>query len=372
MTGMAELVLVGAGAIAAEHADAAQASGRARVSWVIDVEAARARAFAERHGVEHWSTDLADALAADHRPDLAVVCTPPGVHVSLAEQCLDAGVPVLTEKPPALSLAQIDELLAAERRTGVRVGVVFQHRFGGAGLRAARLLAPAADGTPGPLGRPLVATCHTLWYRDAAYFEVPWRGRWDVEGGGPTMGHGIHQFDLMLALLGPWAEVRAMAARLARDTDTEDVSTALVRFESGALGVVVNSVVSPRQVSSLRIDTDRATLELDHLYGYADADWRLTPAPGQEAVAAAWGGDSGVPSSHAAQLIAVLDALGSGAPLPVPLTEARKTMELAAAVYASAFTGATVRSGDIGPDHPFYGRMDGTGAPWPAVRPPRP
>jgi len=368
---MTELVLVGAGAIGDAHATAATETGRAQVGWVIDVDPARAAAFAERHGVPHWSTDLADALAAAHRPDLAVICTPPGVHVPLAEQCLEAGVPVLTEKPPALSLAQIDDLIAAEQRTGGRVGVVFQHRFGGAGLRAARLLAPAADGTPGPLGRPLVATCHTLWYRDATYFEVPWRGRWDVEGGGPTMGHGIHQFDLLLALLGPWAEVRAMASRLARDTDTEDVSTALVRFESGALAAVVNSVVSPRQVSSVRIDTDRATLELDHLYGYADADWRLTPAPGQEDVAAAWAGDTGVPSSHTAQLTAVLDALESGAPLPVPVTEARRTMELAAAIYASAFTGAVVRSGDIGPEHPFYGRMDGTGAPWSAVRPAR-
>ncbi|MEU2537902.1 hypothetical protein [Streptomyces iakyrus] len=32
----------------------------------------------------------------------------------------------------------------------------------------------------GALGRPLVATCETLWYRPDEYFDVPWRGRWDI------------------------------------------------------------------------------------------------------------------------------------------------------------------------------------------------
>lgn len=51
-----------------------------------------------------------------------------------------------------------------------------------------------------------------------------WRGQWDVEGGGPTMGHGIHQFDLLLHLWGPWQEVTAFAGKLARRTETEDAS----------------------------------------------------------------------------------------------------------------------------------------------------
>ena len=111
----------------------------------------------------------------------------------------------------------------------------------------------------GALGRPLVATCETLWFRPDEYFDVPWRGRWDVEGGGPTMGHGIHQFDLLLAVLGPWSTVSAFAARQLRPTDTEDVSIALARFDNGALATVVNSLVSPRETSRLRFDFEYAT-----------------------------------------------------------------------------------------------------------------
>ena len=59
----------------------------------------------------------------------------------------------------------------------------------------------------------------------------------------------------------------------------------------------------------------------------------------------------------------VLDALAAGAPPPVTLAQARPTMELVAAIYASAFTGRPVSRGEIGPGSPFYDRMDGTGAP---------
>jgi hypothetical protein len=59
--------------------------------------------------------------------------------------------------------------------------------------------------------------------------------------------------------------------------------------------------------------------------------------------------------------------MDAGGRLPVPLREARSTMELVAAIYASAFTGQVVRCGDIGPGHSFYERMDGTGAPWAAT-----
>jgi hypothetical protein len=51
-------------------------------------------------------------------------------------------------------------------------------------------------------------------------------------------------------------------------------------------------------------------------------------------------------------------------PPPVTLPDARMTLELIAAIYASAFTCRSVRRGEIGPRSPFYQRMDGSGAPW--------
>nr|BFF19239.1 hypothetical protein GCM10025730_27600 [Promicromonospora thailandica] len=235
-----------------------------------------------------------------------------------------------------------------------------QHRFGH-GIRQLRRLLDE-----GALGRALVATCDTLWYRAPEYFEVPWRGRWDTEGGGPTMGHGIHQFDLLLAALGPWAEVTAMAGRLARDVDTEDVSMAIVRFESGAMATVTNSLLSPRETSDLRFDTEAATIELSHLYGYTDADWTFTPAPGRDDVAARWQPDpDALPSGHLAQLVPTYRAFAAGEAPPVTVADTRGTLELVAAIYRSAFTGAVVRAGEITAGDPFHTSMRGTGPVWP-------
>ena len=347
--------IVGTGAIAGAHAEAVAAlPDRARLVGAVDVDPDRAAAFGAT-----WDVPVFPSLAAlldARRPDLVHLCTPPGSHLPLALECLAAGVGLVLEKPPVLSLAELDRLRAAEAAAGVPVATVFQHRFGSGAVRLRRLLAE------GVLGRPLVAQANTLWFRDDDYFAVPWRGKWELEGGGPTMGHGIHQFDLLLSILGPWTGVSAMAERQARPTDTEDVSAALVRFESGALATVVNSVISPRQTSQLRFDFERATVDLEHLYGYTNADWSLTAGPD---VTAAWDGDrTDVPSGHTAQLTAVLDALDAGETPPVSTSDTRVTMEFIAAVYASAFTGRAVARGEITEGHPFYDSMAGTGAPW--------
>ncbi len=248
---------------------------RVEIAGVVDLDRDRAREFAERFGVDRVYPDAAELFASE-RLDLVHICTPPQTHTPLAIQAMRAGVPSLVEKPTALSLGEMDELAAVQAETGVPVLTVFQHRFGA----AARHLKALAEA--GELGRPLVATCETLWYRPDEYFDVPWRGRWDVEGGGPTMGHGIHQFDLLFAIFGRWSRVSAFAARQLRPTDTEDVSMALVRFENDALATVVNSLVSPHETSRLRFDFEYASVEVQHLYGYTSEDWTFTPAPGHE------------------------------------------------------------------------------------------
>ncbi|MGW7686134.1 Gfo/Idh/MocA family protein [Kribbella sp. NPDC054772] len=355
------IAIVGTGGIAGSHARAVTAlAERAELVAAVDVDLDRAKEFAAKWDIPATYSSLTDLLATEQL-DLVHLCTPPNSHVPLAAECLAADVDVYMEKPPTLSLDEFDKLLAAEEKSKAQVACVFQHRFGSGAVRLRELL---ADGV---LGRPLVALCNTVWYRDDAYFAVPWRGTFDVEGGGPTMGHGIHQYDLLLSILGPWEKVTALAARQARPTQTEDVSMALVTFENGAVASVVNSLVSARQTSQLRFDCENATVELEHLYGYKNPDWTVTPAPGHEAVADAWSTDlPDVASGHTAQLTAILDAKEAGQPVPVPLTEARNTIELAAAIYASAFTDKPIRRGELANGSEYAARMGGPGAPWSA------
>jgi predicted dehydrogenase len=350
------VAIIGAGSIAeGSHLPALRAMGReTRVLAVVDVDLARARAVADRWQIPAAYDDLGQMLR-DVAPDLAVICTPPVAHRDAVVACLDAGAWVWCEKPPTLSLAEYDEIAAYEVDGGPYVSYVFQHRFG-SGARTLR-----EHIRSGRLGTALVGVCHTLWYRDDAYYQVPWRGRWNTEGGGPTMGHGIHQMDLMLALMGEWTEVRAATGTLARDIETEDVSMAAVRFASGAMVSVVNSVLSPRETSYLRFDFTEATVELTHLYGYDNTNWRWSPAPhrGDDTPTDLGAPEENAASSHAAQLRYLLADLRHGRRPEASGDDGRRVLEFIAALYASAATGCPVTLDQITPDDPFYYSMSG-------------
>jgi predicted dehydrogenase len=331
--------ILGTGAIATAHAAALAATPDAELVAVADRDAEHARAFAERWGVGGAAVfGSLDELLAGGGVDVLHICTPPGVHAEQAIAALDAGLHVVCEKPAALSLDELDAMTDAANRADRRLAVVFQQRTGSAAAHVRRLL------DEGALGRPLVATCQTLWYRDPAYFAVPWRGKWATEGGGPTLGHGIHQIDLLAWLLGDWSSVQGQLWRLDRDTETEDVSTAVITFAGGTVASVITSALSPRETSSIRIDTELATVTVDHLYGHGHEHWRITPAPHVDAeVAAAWAlPDVEEPSGHDPLIRDIYAALQAGEPLPSTASDASRSFEIVTAIYSSAASGAPV------------------------------
>ena len=355
-TNPVRVAIVGSGNIAnARHlpAVAAQATP-VEVVAAVDVDIDRAKDLAQQWNIPATYTDIEEMLAAEH-PDIVFVCTPPVAHREAVIACLKAGSWVWCEKPPALSIAEYDEIAQYEQDGGPYVAYVFQHRFGSGAQQLRRQI------QSGELGSPLVGVCNTLWYREPAYFDVPWRGKWATEGGGPTMGHGIHQMDLMLSLLGDWTEVRAMMGTLERSVETEDVSLAAVRFESGALVSMVNSILSPRETSYLRFDFTDATVELTHTYGYDNSSWSWTPAPHvtDESRVASWRPDEDTPSSHAAQLSELLASFAAGQRPRSSGTDGRRVLEFIAGLYQSALTGQPVLRAELTTANPFYYSMNG-------------
>jgi predicted dehydrogenase len=352
-------ILAGTGGIGDAHARACEATnGRVKLVAAADLDAARVRQFAERHRIPETFTDYTAMLRAT-KPDLVIIATPPGTHTAMSIAAMEAGAWVWCEKPLCASLAEADVIMEAERRTGRRTACVFQMRFASS---TAHLRDLAASGQ---LGRPLVAVCNTLWFRDAAYYSAPWRGTW-AELGGPTMGLGIHAMDHLLHLFGDWTEVRAHAATLDRAIEVEDVSMAIVTFANGAMASVVNSALSPRQETYLRLDFQRATVELTHLYSYTRENWRLTLAPGapDDDLLQSWQAfPPDVGSTHAAQLATLVADLDANRAPSTSGPGARRTLELLTAIYKSAFTGAPVAAGSIRPGDPFYSAVHGGGRP---------
>ena len=347
--------LVGAGGIATiAHLPTLRAhEDRVEVVGIADLDADRVGQVADQWGIPGRYGSAEELLEAQ-AVDLLVICTPPVAHKDAAIAGLKAGAWVWCEKPPVLTLAEYDQVASHEAQGGPYASYVYQHRFGSG---AKTLKAHVAQNT---LGRPLVALCNTLWFRPHSYYEVPWRGKWETEGGGPAMGHGIHQIDLLLEVLGEWTEITAVADVLDRDVQTEDFSSAIVRFANGAVATVVTSVVSPREVSYLRFDFQDATVEVEHLYGYDNSSWSWTPAPhlSQETeTVASWQPTDDVPSSHKQQLAELLDAMEAGVRPKASGEEGRRTLEFIAALYESAETGTTIRRADLRPEGIYYTGM---------------
>ncbi|MGG5821611.1 Gfo/Idh/MocA family protein [Falsiroseomonas sp. HW251] len=214
-----------------------EAAGRIRILGGFAPSAARRDAFAGA-----WSApvfDSLDALLGAPGLDLVVVLTPPGAHLPVVEAAARAGKHVIVEKPLELDLPRAEALVAAAARAGVRLGVVFQHRFRPASLRLRQAVAS------GELGALLSCSATIRWWRDAAYFAQAGRGMKARDGGGVLLTQAIHTLDLLLHLAGPVAQVAGFARTSPlRAIDTEDIAAAALRFANGAIGAVDATTVA--------------------------------------------------------------------------------------------------------------------------------
>lgn len=110
-----DVAVVGAGRFGAEHARRYAQRDDCRLSAVVDPDVARAEAVAARFDAAAVYSDLDQLVTAG--VDAVSVVNPGAAHVATAETLLAAGVPVLVEKPVALTVAEGEQLLAAERES---------------------------------------------------------------------------------------------------------------------------------------------------------------------------------------------------------------------------------------------------------------
>ncbi len=128
--------IVGGGVIGPFHARAIGEVDGAKLVGVCDVVEAAAKKFAMDVGVEAY-TDLGEMLKRDDL-DVVDICTPSGLHAKLGIQAAEAGKHVLVEKPIDISLERADSLISAWEKAGVKLAVIFQHRFDEATVKLKR------------------------------------------------------------------------------------------------------------------------------------------------------------------------------------------------------------------------------------------
>jgi UDP-N-acetyl-2-amino-2-deoxyglucuronate dehydrogenase len=331
---------------------------------IADVDEAQLRAAISRHFIPFGHLDYRALL--DRRDiDVVAVCTPPALHERIVVDALEAGKFVMCEKPLAHTLAAADAILAAARRHPARLSTVFQFRY----LPEVRRTRWLAD--HGHLGRPVFGR-----FSRYARFEMPgkpakpgkaakrkdradWWGRWGVAGGGVVMTQSIHDLDLMCHLLGRPIEVSAVMDTLKEPIESEDTCAATVRFENGAMACCYGTMTAHRTASAFDVIGESASAHSPWALECPDRKRReqllrevlslYPPPPGSAptgGIVAALDarlrqlrrGAPAAISAHTPYVADVLDAIEGGRPLPVGPEEARTSLDLCTAVYASALS----------------------------------
>ncbi len=221
-------------------------------------------AAAAAYGFESWTDDWEELVA---RPDVDIVdiCTPPGTHAEIALAAAGMGKAVICEKPLAVTYAQSAGAAEAVKQARVLNAVGFNYRR----LPAVSLMKRMID--EGAVGE--VRLVRATWLSDEFVDPtIPFDWRFDRTMGGTTIADlGSHLVDLAMWMAGPIAEVSGQSEtfvrrRSGREVTVDDASASLVRFESGARGVLEFARTAVRRPCDFDIEVngDRGTLVFEY------------------------------------------------------------------------------------------------------------
>ncbi len=341
--------IVGCGVIGPVHADAVVQHPSAELVGVCDILKERAEDCAGRFGGRPYA-DCAEMLERE-RPQAISICTPHSSHAEVAVACLEAGADVLCEKPLDARVDAMDRMTETARRTGRTLAGVFQHRFDPVNIAVRQAI------EAGMFGRILNAGATIrCMRRDAYYRSADWRGKWAEEGGAVLINQAIHSIDMMQWLAG---RVRTVSGRWANLThqgviEAEDVASAWLEFESGALGTIEATSSSyrdfdagvhvygtkgavrlatgwPNEVVSLDMESEQDAVRMRDLLSAA-AEEEAAPTLGKECYG----------NSHGRQISDFIEAVRDGRPPRISAESARHAVQIVLGVYESARTGRPV------------------------------
>lgn len=349
--------LIGCGKVGRLHARALSQLPDSNLVAACDANQERAASFAREFG-GHAYTDVKEMIG--HAGiDAATIATPHPLHAEATIACAQAGVHVLVEKPLAASLKDCDEMIAAARNAGTRLGVVSQRRF----LEPVRRMKAAIDAAK--IGRPVLGVFQMYSWRDQAYYRSdPWRGRWDTEGGGVLINQSPHMLDLLQWFVGDIEEITGCWSNLTHPyVEVEDTALAMIRFKNGALGSIVASLsqkpgiftkvhVHGSNGASVGVETDRGATFIAGMSSIAEPPLNdIWTIPGEEPLLAKFQSDdrahfSQIDSTlhyHMLQIKDFLDAIQEQRPPLITGEQGRIVVAMIQAIYRSQKERRTIR-----------------------------
>ncbi len=340
-----KVAILGAGFIADIHIESYHRFvPDAEVVAVYTRKAARARAFARKHGIPRSFTDLEKAIA-ESGADVIDICLPNFLHHRAVLAAAAAGKHVIIEKPLAMTLEEADEMIAVCRKHGRKLMYAEELCFAPKYERVRKLV---NEGAVGKIFQMRQCEKHSGPHSDWFY---------DIEqsGGGALMDMGCHGLAWFRWMLGGRPKVASVYATMStvlhgKRTRAEDNCLAIVEFEGGAIGVVENSWAKPGGMDDrVEVYGDAGVIYADLFvgnsaltysqkgYGYAmekagsTQGWTFTIF--EEAF------NQGYPQ----ELKHFIECVREDKPPLVTADDGRAVLEIMYAAYASARTGQKVR-----------------------------
>ena len=226
--------VIGAGGIADRRTipEMLRVADNAELVAVMDVNPEATQRVARKYGVPRaYGTE--EGLLRDPEVQAVYIATPQNVHHRQVLLAARYGKHILCEKPMATSLQDAAEMIEACQKAGVKLGFDYMMRFNVHNQKVRKLV------QGGALGRPVMGRAQlTCWYP-----PIPgaWRQKREIAFGGALIDMGSHCLDLLEWIFGSRiVEVFAFHDSLVQSYDVEDTSTAILRFENGAHGIVDN------------------------------------------------------------------------------------------------------------------------------------
>jgi predicted dehydrogenase len=336
--------LLGAGLVSPFHAKGIAAAPNAELAGFMDLNQERAAKLAGEFNVKTWPT--LDAMLADPDVDVINVTLPNHLHCKMAVAAAKAGKHVLCEKPPAMKLADVDDMINAARENNVRIAIVLNCRT------KAPIVAMRKAVDEGRFGKIYQVDSIMKWWRATDYYlGDAWRQHKEW-GAGATIQQGFHYIDLMQHLGGRVVGIDARMGNLAHtQVPIDDTVRSFVEFENGAVGSFIGSTALwPGQDVRIEISGENGTAVM---IGEKMAVWKFRDErPEDEAIrnlgvggvstGATGQADFGylghqmIIEDYTRALLEKTDPIATG-------VSARHTLEICLAMYKSAKEGAPVK-----------------------------
>ena len=232
--------IIGCGSASIPVCEAMIASPLTELTAVYDLNPDLANDISQRFRAR--VSESLDELTTDPNVDAVYIAIPHYLLATLTCKVLEAGKHVLTEKPAAISLEEIDQVisLAAERQ--LTLGVFYEMRYAPAHAIAREFI------EAGVIGSIVGIQIQTLIDKPLTYWQLgytgrslnPWRGIKAQAGGGVVLMNTSHLLDALFHITGlKVVRVSAEAGNLVSNVEVEDMAAATLRFNNGAIGSLI-------------------------------------------------------------------------------------------------------------------------------------